>query len=104
MGKFHSNGKERAKLDDWFRSPALDQLKELTFDDGHMCSLPTSALRLAPPLRVTMFKSCRSPPLNVAPTLFLPRLKHLELVTVCLSNGDMEHLLHGCTTIDYLRL
>ena len=24
MGKFSSNGKVRAKLDDWFRSPALD--------------------------------------------------------------------------------
>ena len=31
MGKFRSNGKDRAKLDDWFRSPALDQLEELTF-------------------------------------------------------------------------
>ena len=52
MGKFRSNGKDRAKLDDWFRSPALDHLEELTSDDKHMRSLLTSALRLAPTLRV----------------------------------------------------
>ena len=62
MGKFRSNDKDQAKLDDWFRSPALDQLKELTFDDGHMRSLPTSALRLAPMLRVAKFRNCHYPP------------------------------------------
>ena len=44
------------------------------------------------------------PPLNDAPTLILPRLKHLKLVTVYLSNGDMERLLRGCTALEYLRL
>ena len=72
MGKFRSNGKDRAKLDDWFRSPALDQLEELTFDDGHMRSLPTSALRLAPTLRVAKFRNCHLPPLNDAHVLILP--------------------------------
>ena len=43
-------------------------------------------------------------PPNDAPTLILPRLKHLELVTVCLSKGDMERLLRGCTALEYLRL
>ena len=43
-------------------------------------------------------------PLNDAPALILPRLKHLELVAVCLSNGDMERLLRGCTALEYLRL
>ena len=104
MGKFRSNGKDRAKLDDWFRSPALDQLEELTFDDGHMRSLPTSALRPAPTLRVAKFRNCHFPPLNDAPALILPRLKHLELVAVCLSKGDMERLLRGCTALEYLRL
>ena len=33
------------------------------------------------------------PPLNDAPALILPRLKHLELVAVCFSNCDMERLL-----------
>ena len=61
MGKFRSNGRDRAKLDDWLGSPALDQLEELTFDDGHMCSLPTSALRLAPTLCVAKFRNCLPP-------------------------------------------
>ena len=57
MGMFCSNCQDRAKLEDWFRSPALDQLEELTFDDGHMRSLPTSALCLAPTLRVAKFRN-----------------------------------------------
>ena len=48
VGKFHSNGKDRAKLDEWFRSPAIDQLEKLSYNDGHMSLLPTSALRFAP--------------------------------------------------------
>ena len=61
MGKFRSNGKDRAKIDDWFRYPTLDQLDELAFDDGHMRSLPTSVLRLAPVLRVAKFRNCHPP-------------------------------------------
>ena len=102
MGKFRSNGKDRAKLDDWFRSPTLDHLEELTFDDGHMRSLSTSALRLAPTLR-RQVKELPSP-LNDAPALFLPRLKHLELVAVRIPKDDMERLLCGCTALEFLRL
>ena len=69
MGKFRSNSKDQAKLDDWFRSPALDQLEELTFDDGHMRSLPTSVFRLTPTLRVAKFRNCH-PPLMTRPLLF----------------------------------
>ena len=61
MGKFHSNGKDLAKLDDWFQSPALDQHEELTFDDEHMRLLPKSALRLAPTLHVAKFTNCHPP-------------------------------------------
>ena len=103
MGKFRSNGKDRAKLDDWFRFPALDQLEELTFNDGHIRSLPTFALRLVPTLLVAKFRNCH-PPLNDTPALILPGLKHLDLVAVCLSNDDMERLLHGCTALAYLCL
>ena len=64
------------------------------------CQRPQSASR----------PRCASPssgtviPLNDAPALILPRLKHLELVTVCLSKGHMERLLRGCITLEYLRL
>ena len=61
MGKFRSNGKDRAKLDEWFRSPALDQLKELRFNDGHMRSLPTSTLCLAPTPRLAKFMNYHPP-------------------------------------------
>ena len=43
-------------------------------------------------------------PLNDAPALILPRLKHLEIVAIYLSNGNMERLLHGCTALKYLHL
>ena len=69
-----------------------------------MRSLPTSALRLAPTLCIAKFRNCHFLPHNDAPALILPRLKHLELVAVCLSKGDMERLLRGCTALEYLRL
>ena len=69
-----------------------------------MRSLPTFALRLAPMLCVAKFRNCHSPTLNDTPALILPWLKHLELVAVGFSNGDMERLLHGCTALEYLRL
>ena len=65
---------------------------------------PRPPLRLAPTLRVAKFRNCHFPPLNDAPALILPRLKHLELVAVCLSKGDMECLLCGCTALEYLLL
>ena len=60
--------------------------------------------RLAPTLRVAKFRNYHFPPLNDAHALILPRLKHLDLVAVCLSKGDMERLLRGCTALKYLRL
>ena len=66
--------------------------------------LPPSALRLVPTLRVARFMNCHLPPINDAPALFLPRLKHLKLVAICMPKDDMEHLLRGCTALEYLRL
>ena len=43
-------------------------------------------------------------PLNDAPALFLPRLKHLELVIVRIPKDDMEHLLRSCTALEFLLL
>ncbi|KAE8793160.1 hypothetical protein D1007_32262 [Hordeum vulgare] len=102
MGKFHSNGKDRAKLDEWFLSTVLDQLKELTFNDGHMRLLAPSALCLTPTMRIARFMNCHFPQINVDPALLLPGLKHLKLVVVFILNDDMERLLHGCTMPEYL--
>ena len=65
--------------------------------------LPTSALHLTPMLRIAKFRNCH-PPLNDVPALILPQLKHLELIAICLPNGDMERLLRGCTALEFLRL
>nr|XP_020147571.1 F-box/FBD/LRR-repeat protein At1g13570-like [Aegilops tauschii subsp. strangulata] len=51
IDKFHSNCKVEPKFQEWFQSPALDQLEELSFQAGHLRSLPPSALCLAPTLR-----------------------------------------------------
>ena len=56
-GKFRSNGRERAKLDEWFQSRAIDQLEKLSYNDGHMSLLPMSALRFAPMLRIAKFRN-----------------------------------------------
>ena len=64
------------------------------------CERPRSASRpccVSPSLGTAI-------PLNDAPTLILPRLKHLELIAVCLPNSDMERLLRGCTALEYLHL
>ena len=65
------------------------------------CQHPRSASR---PRCASPNSGTAIPPLNDAPALILPRLKHLELVVVCLSKGDMERLLRGCTALEYLRL
>ena len=65
------------------------------------CQRPHSASR---PRCASPSSGTAIPPLNDAPALILPRLKHLELVAVCLSKGDMERLLRGCTALEYLRL
>ncbi|KAE8769256.1 hypothetical protein D1007_21467 [Hordeum vulgare] len=71
MGKFCSNGKD-----------VLDQLDELNFSDGHMYSLPPSALRLTPTLHIARFMNCHFPSINDEPPLLLPGLKHSKLIAV----------------------
>ena len=61
MGKFRSNGKDRARLDEWFRSCAIDRLEKLSYNDGHMSLLPTSALCFAPTLHLAKFMKCHPP-------------------------------------------
>ena len=52
---FSTNSKVQPKFDEWFLSPALDQLKELSFEAGRCRSLPPSALRLTPMMRRASF-------------------------------------------------
>ena len=66
---FSTNCKVQPKFDEWFLSPAQDQLEELSFEAGGCHSLPPSALRLAPTLHRASFSSCYLPQINVAPAL-----------------------------------
>ena len=69
-GKF-CYGRERGKLDEWFRSRAIDQLEKLSYNDGHMSLLPTSALRFTPTLPLAKFMNCHfPPPLMTCPLFF----------------------------------
>ncbi|KAE8797071.1 hypothetical protein D1007_27859 [Hordeum vulgare] len=102
--KFHSNSKDRAKLDEWFRSPTMDHLEELSFNDGLMRWLPMSALCLAPTLRLAKFMNFHPQPLNDTPALFLPRLEHLEIVYVCIPKDDMKRERRCCTALEFLHL
>ncbi|KAE8811868.1 hypothetical protein D1007_11286 [Hordeum vulgare] len=99
MGKLHSNGKDRAKIDEWFLSTSLDHLEDLTFNDGHMRSLPPRANAAHHQVHELPF-----PQINADPVVFLPQLKHLELIAICIPNEDMERMLHNCIALEYLHL
>ena len=78
-GKFRSNGKERAKRDEWFRSRAIDQLEKLSYNDGHMRLLPTPALRFAPMLCLAKLMNCHPPLIRArsfSTTTEAPRAHH----------------------------
>ena len=72
---FSTNCKVQPKFDEWFLSPALDQLEELSFEAGRCRSLPPSVLYLMPTLRLAIFSSDYLPQINAAPALLLPQLK-----------------------------
>ena len=101
---FSTNCKVQPKLDEWFLSPALDQLEELSFEAGRCRSLSPSALLLMPTLRRASFSSCYLPQINATPALLLPQLKQLDLFDVVILKKAMEHLLRNCTALEYLRL
>ena len=67
---FSTNCKVQPKFDEWFLSPALDQLEELSFEAGRCRSLPLSVLRITPTLRRTNFNSYYLPRLMLCPPFF----------------------------------
>jgi hypothetical protein len=95
-----------SKFDSWFRSPVLDGLEEFEFYGTIMPPrpLPPSALRFAPTLRFASISGCDFPEINAARALLLPRLKHLKLWNVTISDAAMHHLLAGCTMLESLQL
>ncbi|KAE8814680.1 hypothetical protein D1007_08212 [Hordeum vulgare] len=85
--------KDRSKLHEWFLSTALYQLEEITFNDGHMCSLIPFMLHLVPKLHIARSMNCHFPQINADLAILLSRRKHLEIVAVCIPNDDMKCLL-----------
>ncbi|CAL5070014.1 unnamed protein product [Urochloa decumbens] len=93
-------------LDDWLRSPALDNLQELEFgygipgrDRGNPPPLPTSALRFSCTLRIARFRVCSFPDgINVR----LPLLQELGLSEVVISESSLQALLAGCPVLQTL--
>ena len=65
------------------------------------CRRPCSASR--PCYAVLHLGSAFSPGLMLR-AVHLPKLKHLKLIVIRISKEDLERLLVGCTTLEYLRL
>ena len=104
IGRLNPHNKTEPRLHYWFLSLALDLLEELKLHGRHPCSLPSSVFHLAPMLHRATFKRCISPRIDATHALHLSKLKHLELIVVRILKEDLERLLVGCTTLEYLRL
>ncbi|CAN6281757.1 unnamed protein product [Urochloa humidicola] len=90
-------------LDGLLQSPTLDNLQELAFSfvDYIWPSplMPHSALRFSSSLRVAEFSSCRFPD-DVAHQVHFPKLQHLALRSVIISEDSLHALLAGCPALD----
>ncbi|XP_020151691.1 F-box/LRR-repeat protein At1g06630-like [Aegilops tauschii subsp. strangulata] len=105
----------RDKIDGWLRSQALTDLQELCFGYGprgippsHLPmtptpSIPQSALRFAPTLRVARISYCYFPKLP-AKSLNFPLLKQLSMYKVTISGHALHSLLSGCFSLESLLL
>ncbi|KAF7111541.1 hypothetical protein CFC21_111541 [Triticum aestivum] len=100
------NGRKAAKLESWLRSPALDNLEELEFNNqspGSLSRLPASASRFAATLRLVRIESCHLPD-DTVQSLRFPQLKHLALVKVVISEGALASLILACPAMECLLL
>ncbi|KAE8805426.1 hypothetical protein D1007_18508 [Hordeum vulgare] len=100
--KFRSNCKVEPNFHEWFLSFTLDKVEELRFVARHRRLLPPYVLRLVPTLHHAMFMGCFSCKINAAHALHFLKLKHHELIGIIISKQDLEHVLDGCTMLEYL--
>ncbi|KAM3297829.1 hypothetical protein ACQJBY_039676 [Aegilops geniculata] len=98
-------GRKAAKLEAWLRSPALDNLEELEFNNqtGSLSRLPASASRFAATLRLVRIEACHLPD-DTVQSLHFPQLKHLALVKAVISEGALGSLIAGCPAVESLLL
>jgi hypothetical protein len=92
----------RTTLDGWLRSPLLDNLQELDFNNGHL--LLPSVHRFSSTLCIASFRACRLPDGNDASPLQLPLLKQLTLFAVGISESSLHALLASCPVLESLLL
>ncbi|CAL4957425.1 unnamed protein product [Urochloa decumbens] len=94
---------DSATLDGLLQSPVLDNLQELAFSflDCIWPSplMPHSALRFSSTLRVAEFSSCRFPD-DAAHQVHFPKLQHLALGSVIISEDSLHAMLAGCPALD----
>ncbi|CAO2185104.1 unnamed protein product [Urochloa humidicola] len=90
-------------LDGLLQSPALDNLQELAFSFSDYIwpspLMPHSALRFSSTLRVAEFSSCWFPD-DAAHQIHFPKLQHLALRSVIISEDSLHAVLAGCPALD----
>ena len=96
-----------AGLDGWLRSPALDRLQELDVSYSLAVSptpaMPPSALRFSSTLRVAHLGCCQFPDVAAGQAHF-PRLRHLTLRLVTVSEQSLHAMLAGSPALHSLVL
>ncbi|XBI04387.1 hypothetical protein VPH35_132699 [Triticum aestivum] len=100
------NGRKAAKLEAWLRSPALDNLEELEFNNqstGFLSRLPATTSRFAATLRLVKLELCHLPD-DAVRSLHFPQLKRLALVKVVISEGALGSLILACPAMECVLL
>ncbi|XP_051185206.1 FBD-associated F-box protein At5g60610 [Lolium perenne] len=97
-----------AAVDTWLGSPTLDGLCELEFCRVHgyekarsVPSLPASAFRFSPTLRVVILRKCHLPD-SASQAPYFPQLNQLALEDVVVSETSLHIIIAGCPALECL--
>jgi hypothetical protein len=108
--QYLNHGDRFAALDEWLRSPALDNFQELQFhlriyqESSLLPPLPESVHRFSSTLLAASFGGCAFPEGNGASPLHLPLLKQLSLSDVRITQTSLHALLVACPALESLLL
>uniref|UniRef100_A0ACD6A131 Uncharacterized protein n=1 Tax=Avena sativa TaxID=4498 RepID=A0ACD6A131_AVESA len=93
---------DKATVEAFLQSPALDNLQELDlYCYGPFLPPPPSTFRFSPTLRVAHIRECSILDAHVQ-GLHFPLLKHLGLDTVTISECSLQTLIARCPAIEFL--
>jgi hypothetical protein len=97
-----------AAVDAWLGSPTLDGLCELEFCHVHgyekarsVPSLPASAFRFSPTLRIVILRKCHLPD-SASQAPYFPQLNQLALNDVFVSETSLHSIIAGCPALECL--